>query len=291
MCLDNDAAGVAAVKRLCSGPDPILLSVMEESNVEIFVAELPDSIKDPAEFLEEHNDKDEAIEEKFRAEVIDGAQEWTRWYMNSMIIENESEASNMTSSEDRGFSRVFDNIASFLSVFEKVDDRMKIAAVIAPKLADLVHAEKADEDSEANRTEVSSSISIQLASDLIEKAGNIAHSKSMQAQRNFRFTSTNEAIVPKSLEIGNEVSIEESTRSNANRKQSPGTPNLETSSNEYRSPTWQQDPPNGYNRAQTNRKVKQFRKSMTKHISGVAASPFDDEWLGVTKDMVCFLHV
>ena len=308
MCLDNDAAGVAAVKRLCSGPDPILLSVMEESNIEIFVADLPDSIKDPAEFLEEHCDTEEAPDEKFRAEVIDGAREWSRWYMNSLIIENESLTSNITADDDGGFSQLFDKIAAFLSAFENVDDRMKKAAAIAPKLADLIDAEKANDDNDFNRTEISSTTRIQLASDLIEKAANVAHMKSMRTQRNYGFTSINEAIVPKSLEIGNymsleegsrskslefgnDVSLEEGSRSKANSKKSPQSPQVGTSENGDRSSKWQQEPPNRTQRTQMKRdnNVKRFQKSMTKHINGVSANPFDDEWLGVTKDIVRFV--
>lgn len=308
LCLDNDAAGVAAVKRLCSGPEPILLSVMEESNIEIFVAELPESVKDPAEFLEKNQETEEALDEKFRAEVIDDAQEWTRWYMNSLIVEQDSAASNATTGEDGEFGQIFDSLASFLSVFESVDERMKKAAIIAPKLADLIDTDKENNaDGDLNRTDVSSTTRIQLASDLVEKAANIAHLKSMNAQRNFKLTSRTEAIVPKSLEIGKDMSLEEGSKRHQKKSlQTP--PHLEYSPSEDsssrwrkepedRSSGWQQEPSprrqrermKSQNNVKRQNSVKRFRNSMTKHIGGVSATPFDDEWLGVTIDKVCLL--
>jgi DNA primase len=292
LCLDNDTAGVAAVTRLCSGTDPILLSVMEESNVDFFIAELSGTVKDPAEFLEQHRDTEEALDEKFRAEVVDGAQEWTRWYMNSLVAAHDPVPSNTTAGDEGGFGQVFDTLASFLSIFESVDERMKKAAIIAPKLADLVDADKENDDGNFNRTEISSTTRIQLASDLIEKAANFAHLKSMNAQRNYHFTYSKDAIVPKSLEFSQDITLEEGSRSKPNQNKSLQTPpHCESSSKENRSSRRQQKPPMGRQRARMKRQntIKQIRKPMTKHISGVTATPFDDEWLGVTKNMVRFL--
>lgn len=266
----------------------MLLTVMEESNIEIFVAELPRSIKDPAEFLEKQRDTEDALDEKFRAEVIDSAQEWTRWYMNSIIVAHDSVPPNCTGQDDGGFSQVFDSLATFLSIFESVDDRMAKAAIIAPKLADLVVVEKDNDDRDLNRTEISSTTRIQLASDLVGKASNIAH---MKSQRNFRLGSSSETIVPKSLEIGNDMSLEEGSRSQSNQKQSTQTPHLETSSSENQSLEWQQEPPvtNQRVRAKQGNNFKQFQRSMTNHVGGISNSPFGDEWLGTTIDKVCFV--
>lgn len=289
LCLDNDNAGVAAVKRLCSGPNPILLSVIKESNIDIFVAELPGSVKDPAEFLEEHRDTEEALDEKFRAEVIDGAQEWTHWYMNSVIVSHDCIASNTTNADDGGFGQVFETLASFLSTFESVDERMKKAAFIAPKLADLVDVDKENNEGDFNRTQVLSTSRIQLASDLIEKAANVAHLKSMSAQRRYQVTSRKQATVPKSLEISQAISIEEGSRSQPNQAKSPQTPpHIESSSSEDRSSRWQRKSPMGRRRARMKRRntTRRFRKSMTKHVSSVSATPFDNEWLGVTRNEV-----
>lgn len=279
---------MAAVTRLCSGTDPILLSVMEESNVDFFIAELSGTVKDPAEFLEQHRDIKEALDEKFRAEVIDGAQEWTRWYMNSLVAAHDPEPSNTTAGDEGGFGQVFDTLASFLSIFESVDERMKKAAIIAPKLADLIDADKENDEVDFNLTEISSTTRIQLASDLIEKAANFAHLKSMNAQRNYQFSYSKDVIVPKSLEFSQDITLEERSRSNPGQKKSlQSPPSLESSSKEDRSSR----PPMGRQRVRMKRQntIKQIRKPMTKHISGVTATPLDDEWLGVTKDMVCFL--
>ena len=265
---------------------------MEESNVDFFIAELSGTVKDPAEFLEEHRDIEEALDEKFRAEVIDGAQEWTRWYMNSLVAAHDPESSNTTAGDKGGFGQVFDTLASFLSIFESVDERMKKAAIIASKLADLIDADKENDEVDFNRTEISSTTRIQLASDLVEKAANFAHLKSMNAQRNYQFSYSKDAIVPKSLEFSQDITLEEGSRSNPSQKKSlQSPPNLESSSKEDRSSRRRQKPPMGRQRARMKRqnRIKQIRKPMTKHISGVTATPFDDEWLGVTKDLVCFL--
>ena len=282
MCLDNDNAGVAAVTRLCAGSDPILLSVMEQSNIEIFVANLPESVKDPAEFLEDNREV-EGLDEKFRAEVIDGAQEWTKWYMNSLVAAHDRLASV---GEDGSFSQIFDTLASFLSVFESVDERMKKAAIIAPKLADLVDSDKENDGDgdDIDRVEVSSTTRIQVASNLIEKAANIAHSKSMNSQGNYQLTwgsARKEPSIPKSLEISQNIALEEVANSNSDKQETFQTP-PDVESVDDDSSRWQQKP-------KRRDSIKTSRKPMTKHISGFSSNPFDEEWLGVTKDKVCFI--
>ena len=295
MCLDNDNAGVAAVERLCTGPNPILKSIMEESNIEIFVASLPDTVKDPAEFLEE-NSEEEGLDEKFRAEVIDKAQEWTRWYMNTLVNAHDPVSTNNTAEEDGGFGKVFDNVASFLSVFESVDERMKKASIITSKLTSRMDAEREKVDGDSNHTEASITTRIQLASNLVEKAGNMAHSKSMNSQRTYEFASRsrrNDRFLPNSLEIGQDVTLQEGTSITTNRTKSrPKPPPLEPQG-EDRSSRRQPNPPQGTRRRQRARvkrrtTTNRIPKSMTKHVGGVAADPFDDEWLGVTEDKVCF---
>ena len=114
MCLDNDAAGIAAVTRLCSGSEPMLLTVTKQSRIKILVAKLPDSVKDPAEFLEK-NPNVNKLDEKFRNEVIRNSQEWKVWYMCLLIDTHDSSA---TVGENGSFSKIFDDLAFFLSVFE-----------------------------------------------------------------------------------------------------------------------------------------------------------------------------
>ena len=249
-------------------------------------------MKDPAEFLEQHRDI-ETLDEKFRAEVIDCAQEWTRWYMNHLVAVHvrDSAATNSTPGYDGNFSKIFDTIASFLSMFESLDERMKKAAIIAPKLADLVDIYNKKKDGDPNRTETSSTIHIQLASDLIEKAANFAHLKSMNAQMNYQSTSKNNAFVPRSLEISQDVTqVEGASESNLNQTKSiQMSVHLESSSTNEPSSGWQQKLEKGRRRIRMKRKKRtaRFQKSMTKHISGISANPFDDDWLGVTRDKVC----
>eukprot|EP00536_Pseudo-nitzschia_multiseries_P000897 jgi/Psemu1/62880/estExt_Genemark1.C_110130 len=284
LCLDNDNAGVAAVTRLCTGSDPILLSVTEQSNIEIFVANLRGGVKDPAEFLEE-NQEAEDLEEKFRAEVIDGAQEWSKWYMNSLVDAHNSTA---TDGEDGSFSQIFDKLALFLSNFESVDDRMKKASFIAPKLSDLLDTNDDNDGIDIDRVEASSTTRIQLASNLVEKAAKVAHLKSMDVQRSYQLTvgSRKDSAIPKSLEISQDMALAERGNNGLSKKRNPKTPSqIESSDNS--SSGWQRPKPamerqsTQMNRPNT---VRRFQKSMTKHIAGVGGNPFDDEWLGVTKD-------
>eukprot|EP00537_Pseudo-nitzschia_pungens_P004962 CAMPEP_0172363050 /NCGR_PEP_ID=MMETSP1060-20121228/6513_1 /TAXON_ID=37318 /ORGANISM="Pseudo-nitzschia pungens, Strain cf. cingulata" /LENGTH=1505 /DNA_ID=CAMNT_0013085701 /DNA_START=419 /DNA_END=4935 /DNA_ORIENTATION=+ len=280
LCLDNDNAGIAAVTRLCAGPDPILLSVTEKSNLEIFVANLPGNVKDPAEFLEE-NEEAKDLDEKFRAEVIDGAQEWSNWYMNSLVAAYNSSA---TEGEDGSFSQIFDKLAFFLSVFQSVDDRMKKAAFISPKLSDIVDTNEERDLNDKDRIEASRTARIQLASNLVEKASHVAHSKSMDAQRNNQLAvgaTRKEAAISKSLEISQDLTLAET----GEQKKPQTPPQLE--SNDTGFSGWQRPKPT-VERQSTQMKrphrVKRFQKSMTRHIAGVGGNPFDDEWLGVTKD-------
>lgn len=286
LCLDNDNAGVAAVTRLCAGSNPILLSVTEQSNIEFFVANLPESVKDPAEFLEE-NQEAEDLDEKFRAEVIDEAQEWTKWHMNCLVAAHDPSAST---GEDGSFSQIFDKLASFLSVFENVDDRMKKAAFIAPKLSGLVDTNEEKNKNDIDRIEASSTARIQLASNLVEKAANIAHSKSISAQRNYQFTfgsTRKEPLISKSLEISQDIALAEGVKNEVSKPtKSQTSPHLQSNDNDDSSRWQDQKPPMQRQRAQMKRRnpVKMFQKPMTKHIAGVAGNPLDDEWLGVTKD-------
>ena len=144
--------------------------------------------------------------------------------------------------------------------------------------------------------------------------------KSTASQRNYRSASSSEAIVPKSLEIGselassgevvipksleigNDISTEERSRTKTDQKKSQKLTNLEsssqtsqldTSSGQTSNTKWQQNPPvtRQNTRMKGSNTYKPFRKSMTKHIGGVSATPFDDEWLGVTTNKVCLLFL
>lgn len=282
LCMDNDDAGVAAVTRLCTGSEPILLSVRKKSKIDILVANLPKSVKDPAEFLEENRDV-EGLDEKFRDEAIQNALEWSVWYMFHLIAAHDPSASN---GEDGSFSQIFDNVASFLSIFESIDERTKKAEIVSSKLADLVDTDNNDDN---NRTEVSSTTRIQLASNLVEKAASIAHSKSISFQRNFQLTRGSTNNEPsRSLEISGDMNSEEDTRK-FDGKKTYQTPDLESVDDSFE---WtqkkQEKPPMKRQRARMKRgpTTNQSRRPMTKHITGIRSNAFDDEWLGVTKDKV-----
>ena len=286
LCMDNDDAGVAAVTRLCTGSEPILLSVRKKSKIDILVANLPESVKDPAEFLEENRDV-EGLDEKFRDEAIQSALEWSVWYMFHLIAAHDPSASN---GEDGSFGQIFDNLASFLSIFESIDERTKKAEIVSSKLADLVDTDSVtDNNDDNNRTEVSSTTRIQLASNLVEKAASIAHSKSISFQRNFQLTRGSANNEPsRSLEISGDMNSEEDTRK-FDGKKIHQTPDLESVDDSFE---WtqkkQKKPPMKRQRARMKRgaTTNPSRGPMTKHITGIRSNTFDDEWLGVTKDKV-----
>jgi len=285
LCLDNDVAGIAAITRLCTGSVPILLSVIKQSKVEIFVAKIPESVKDPAEFLEEHRDVDN-VDEKFRDEVIQNSQEWRVWYMFHLIAAHDPSAS---AGEDGSFSQIFDNVASFLSLIESVEERTKKAEVIASKLADLVDAGNVNtDDNDNSRLEVSRTTYIELASNLIEKAASIAHSKSTSFQRSFQVTRSSakkEPFVPRSFEISQDMTSAEEGNT-FDTKKSIEAVELESVDDSF---IWTQEEnksPKKRQRARLKRRhiINPPRRHMTKHIAGFKSNTFDDEWLGVTKD-------
>jgi len=268
---------------------------MEESNIEIFVAELPISVKDPAEFLEKHQDTKEALKEKFMTEVIDNSQEWTRWYMNSLIATQYSETPNTTDAgNNTNFGQIFDELASFLSLFKSVDERMKKASIVAPKLAELVFMDEDIVNDDFNRTETLSTTCIQLASNLVEEAANIAYSQSLSSQRKFQSKSRDNKIVSESLEISQMISLNEGLGSNADQDSYLETPpQLESSSIEDISLNRPKAPPKRRQLVGIKRQkpIERSPKPMTNYVSGISTNHFDNEWLGGTQDKVCHLIV
>jgi hypothetical protein len=326
LCLDSDDAGVAAIERLCTGHKPILVSATENLNVDIYVATLPEGIKDPADFLEQYQGVVDRPDKKFRLDVVQNATEWSVWYMDRLIASPKMESGNK---EKQSFSDVFERVASFLATFEKKEDLAKRASLVAPKLANLVTV--------LNNTEtqtMSSTVLSQLESELVEKANDLVRSRSTQFSKvgydrtkglwksemvisksleisddislmdgPFRgLTSTDivrrrseesESAIPKSLEITEDISLMDGPRIKATptdmRQRKSEVPELTGTDPSV-------EAREGYPESSTRRKRTSLkrpvvpntsRKTMSTHVGGLISNTFDEKWLGVTKDVVC----
>jgi DNA primase catalytic core len=290
LCMDNDDAGVAAVDRLCTGQTPILYSATEETSIEIYVASLPGTVKDPADYLEEHKGS-ENLDDKFRTEVIQNAAEWTEWYTNRILSSFNSSASN---GEDNSFNHIFDQLASFLSKFEDVEEKFEKASMMSRKLAPLFTVSN---DSGGDRKS-DETTRARLESDLLQKASSLARSNSIGSigiYRNLELSEdsvgglSTEISLPKSLELTQDLSSAESPWIKSDGRSpekisSSSTPDINL--------TDDRDPPVKVFQRRTRDRIKRptknqnSQKSMTKHIRGVRSDTLNDDWLGFSKDKV-----
>jgi hypothetical protein len=265
LCLDNDDAGVAAIERLCCGQRPILLATEESTHVEVYVAGLPTSVKDPAEYVEA-NREIEGLDSKFRNEVLQKAVEWTEWYTGRLLLCYNASA---VDGEGGSFSQTFESLALFLSVFEDSNKRTEKASVMAEMLASLWSSDGDNNDFRETCA--------QLESDLLHKASTISRSHSLRRQRIFEIreksllSNENRAAeaVPRNLEISQYVSKIEDSNEQKLLKGVEGTLSIRerdmprTWSNRRIHMNWQKRPP----------------KAMTPHVAGMLPTSLDDAWL------------
>lgn len=298
LCLDSDDAGVAAIDRLCTGQKPILVSATENLNVDIYVANLPEGIKDPADFLEHHRGSD-GPERKFRVDVLQNATEWSEWYMNRLVA---SHIEDSGSKEKESFNAIFDCVASFLSTFEKKEDLAKRASLVAPKLANLVNAYN-----NTGTLTASSTVLSHLESELIEKANNMARSKSVVFPTGGYDRTVGlwkpELAIPKSLEISVDISLmnegpgKQATSSDSYRTGSVVPELIGTDQSVEAGGKRYPKMPSRRRRTSLKRPVvsRTGQKTMTKHVVGLTSNLFDEKWMGVKKNMVrlffCFWTV
>ncbi|KAG7363029.1 DNA primase [Nitzschia inconspicua] len=271
LCLDNDDAGIAAVERLCSGQRPILLSATENSNVEVHVAQLPASVKDPAEFLEKIPDKD-GLDSNFRKEVIEQSVEWTEWYIERLLSSFDASAID---EEDGSFPKTFERLASFLSVFDDLDQRTKKASLMAQKLSPLVGGDSQDADWTSS----------QLESDLLHKASVVSRSSSLRAQATFEIFDNDqlscgrppsEVFLSRSLEISQDLSDIEG-RSKIGRS-TPKKRKL-LGREAFDEPSARKPKSKKVLRMKRSTQTVRTQKSMTPHIGSLQPGTLDDVWL------------
>jgi DNA primase len=162
LCLDNDAAGVAAVERLCS--NGVLKEVSDAHKVAFRVATLPKNVKDPDEFIQSSSDVANPVGERFIYDVTGTADDWVSWFVNRIIAcYNPGAQRGRTGS----FSDIFQRVAEHLATAMGAADRTRTAYEVAGTLAGILALE-------SNSTVVSEAVRSQLESDLIETSAKIA---------------------------------------------------------------------------------------------------------------------
>ena len=277
LCLDNDSAGLNALERICSGN--ILSTLTERYPVEIRIAELPEGIKDPAEYIEQNNNV-KTLEDSFREDIIATSLEWTDWYIKRLLsMYDRSAARGSTGS----FGDVFERLAGFLASINNAAERIKKACELSSRLAEIIAKEN-------NSTHVSDTVRIQLESDLVDKASTIADSKSILYQR---IASTeggpSKDIKATALSItsGDGPSVADpraKLTAKARKKSNAREPEM---------PSMDQATPVGGKGYSSNNKRSRFRSrkrmkrsttnnapALTPHFSGFTLSQSDAQWVG-----------
>ena len=279
LCLDNDEAGQAAVKRLCIGTKPIFYQVTEAHDVELHVASLPKDVKDPAEFLELRDGSDDPGQQ-FRDEVITKSVDWTEWY--TMQTVNHHIQCNQEG-EGRAFSDLFEELCSFIAVFESSTTRSKLATILAPKLGDLI-----DSDSEFRDERNGSAVHSQIESDLLERSASIIHSRTVASQLTVEIDDESQlgdywlgkidSALPPSLAISmsfDDELDEKGIESDAKVMPPPISAGAEPVFPKRRTKRQRAR----ITRQRKSRKQAVRETSMTPHINGIKANPLDDQWL------------
>eukprot|EP00980_Cylindrotheca_fusiformis_P010101 scaffold2243_cov122-Cylindrotheca_fusiformis.AAC.17 len=279
ICLDNDTAGLDAIERLCAGN--IFSSATEEFPLEILIASLPKGIKDPAHYIE-HIKYSSDSEEKFRTDVVEQAIEWSDWYIKHLISCYDS---NCPRGSQGSFGDIFERLAVFLSSYKNAAERTKRACEVAACLADIL-------SNDGNATQVSSTVRLQLETDLVDRVASIANSKAAILDRLASSGDTDGDLRKKLYNVANgdgRSGIDEASKMSKNAlKQAPrrreGKAKASVSSktiplppqhNEERSPLQR-------SRLMMNRHPFQKELDLTPHFSGFEfLSDNDAKWLGV----------
>jgi len=144
LCLDADEAGTNAMERVCSST--MIWTILQKTGVDIFVATLPDGLKDPADFIEAKTTKNGSGDggDAFRKEVMEEAASWSDWFISRIIARYEVEESEEGDGDGMGssFLDVCDKVTSFLSSFPNPVDRTRRAYQAASILADCITTKK-----------------------------------------------------------------------------------------------------------------------------------------------------
>lgn len=159
LCMDGDEAGRNAVARLASSSS--VLSKSSEINLnELYVATLPDDIKDPSDFVDYAGGGNKA-KIRFEEDVLDKAISWNDWYIERIMSQHDTSAGDGTKGS---FSSICDEVSTFLATLTNPADRTRRVCNIAEKLVDLI-APSSDKNSTS-----SSMMRVQLEADILNMA-------------------------------------------------------------------------------------------------------------------------
>lgn len=137
------------------------LSKLSEINLnELYVATLPDGIKDPSDFVDYAGGGNKA-KISFEEDVLDKAVSWNDWYIERILSQYDVSAED---GNKGSFSGICDEVSTFLATFTNPADRTRRVYNIAEKLVDLIAP-----SSEKNSTS-SSMMRVQLESDILNMA-------------------------------------------------------------------------------------------------------------------------
>ena len=156
MCLDSDEAGLSALERACAA--------LQRSNIDanqLFVATLPEGIKDPAEFVESIADGEDA-KARFYTEVLDKVVAWDQWFIERIISRHQVDLSD----DEQGIGAACDEIATFVAgTFTRPEDRTERA-----KFAADILAEKAIHNEDEMSSSSGGMMRVQLEADILNIA-------------------------------------------------------------------------------------------------------------------------
>jgi DNA primase catalytic core len=165
LCLDNDAAGISTMERLCQ--NGVLNDVSKAyPTVEIRVASLPSTAKDPGdavESLESVRSKKVPVSTRFRKSVVETAVDWFDWYLARLMQTYDAKAAR---GGPGSFSSVFRLVAEFLARSCDATERTKRSFEVAGVFAKFIAGE-------TNST-ASQAVCHQLQVDLIDTVSRIA---------------------------------------------------------------------------------------------------------------------
>lgn len=176
LCLDNDAAGIAAVERLCKNG---FLSSDTLGKIDVRVAQLPERLKDPADFVDGRLASSSSADKvglDFLQEVIDPAMEWTEWYVRRLV----TNSYNGTAARGAkgSFGDVFESVAEFMGNSMKTAVRLKKAPAIAEFMENvLVAQENSTKFAASSPSMGESTLRVQLESDLLDLSSRIANAR------------------------------------------------------------------------------------------------------------------
>lgn len=298
LCLDNDEAGTAAVHRLCR--NGMLTDVSTKCVVEIQVANLPEGIKDPADFIEAHKDVElgrGTSADAFLHQVVNRAQDWTDWFIQQLICEYNPSAPR---GGPDSFGDIFNRIADFLAASMGSADRTKKAFEVADTLALLMARD-------VNKTDVSAAARGQLELDLIDRCSRIASAREATQRRaesvNDEASSNSRMVLstlskgqgPNSVDDVKMTKLSQKARASVNRAQ---TTHADASTVDVEEPGSQATGVNSRYRTRMKRggsKTSNSEKtlpSLTPHFSGFDfAHKSDVEWLSLTAEKVRALYL